>query len=105
MTPTTISSSMPCVSTLAEPGSRPGEGGGVCATRPELFGRCSSKARSGSVFAGDVSDDALDPECERFCFFAGCCMSMVEGGERAGRGAPGMAMPSEGSERDFRRVL
>lgn len=104
MTPTTISSSMPCVSTLACAESPPGEGGGVSASRPELFGRCSSKARSGRVFDGEVSDDVLDPECERFCFFAGCCMS-VEGGERADRGAPGIAMPRDGSERDFRRVL
>jgi hypothetical protein len=57
------------------------------------------------VLKGDVSDDALDPEWERFCFFAGCCRSVVEGGERADRGPPGIAMPSDGSERDFRRVL
>lgn len=52
-----------------------------------------------------MSDDVLDPECERFCFFAGCWRSVVEGGERADRGAPGIAMPKDGSERDFRRVL
>lgn len=57
------------------------------------------------MLGGEVRDDVLDPECERFCFFAGCCISTVEGGERTGRGAPGIAMPSEGSDRDFRRVL
>jgi hypothetical protein len=63
------------------------------------------KSRSGKVFDSDVSDDVLDPECERFCFFAGCWMSAVKGGERADRGPPGIAMPRDGSERDFRRVL
>lgn len=57
------------------------------------------------MFDGDGGDDALDPEWERFCFFAGCWRSEVEGGERADRGPPGIAMPRDGSESDFRRVL
>ena len=105
MTPTTISSSMPWVSTFACPDSPPGEGGGVSATRPELLGRCSSRARNGRVFDGDVSENVLEPECDRFCFFAGCWRSAIEGGERADRGPPGIAMPRDGSESDFRRVL
>lgn len=104
ITPTTISSSMPWVSTLVCPDSPPGEGGGVSATRPELFGRESSK-RSAIERCGDAMDD-VELEWVRLTFFAGCCVSLVEGGERADeREAPGRWMPSDGSDSDFLRVL
>jgi hypothetical protein len=102
MTPTTISSSMPCVSTFVCPDSPPGDGGGVSATRPALFGRCSSK-RNVMVRGGDVQD-VSEFECVRLTFFAGWA-SLVEGGERADREAPGRWMPSDGSDSDLRRVL
>lgn len=104
MTPTTISSSMPCVSTFACPDSPPGDGGGVSATRPELLGRCSSKRRA-RARGGDVIED-VEFECVRLTFFAGWWASLDEGGERADeRAAPGRWMPSDGSESDLRRVL
>jgi hypothetical protein len=104
MTPTTISSSMPCVSILAWPESPPGDGGGVSATRPALFGRSSK--RSVVVRGGDAIAET-DCECEwvRLIFFAGWWASLVEGGERADRDAPGSWMPSDGSDSDLRRVL
>jgi hypothetical protein len=104
ITPTTISSSMPCVSILACPDSPPGDGGGVSATRPALLGRCSSK-RSVEGLGGDAMDE-VELECVRLTFFAGCWWaSLVEGGERADRAAPGRWMPSDGSDSDLRRVL
>lgn len=102
MTPTTISSSMPCVSTFVCPDAPPGDGGGVSAARPALFGRWSSK-RSVVVRGGDVSE-ASEFECVRFTFLA-ACESLVEGGERGAREAPGMWMPMDGRDRLFRRVL
>lgn len=86
------------------PDSPPGDGGGVSATRPELLGRCSSR-RNADGRGGDAGADEREPECERFCFFATCWPSLVEGGERVVRGAPGSWMPSDGSDRDLRRVL
>jgi hypothetical protein len=71
ITPTTISSSMPWVSTFADPDSPPGDGGGVSTTRPELLGLCSSK-RKAEGRGGDGSADESEPECERFCFLAAC---------------------------------
>jgi hypothetical protein len=50
--------------------------------------------------------DDVELECVRLTFFAGCCASLVEGGERADeREAPGRWMPSDGSDNDFLRVL
>jgi hypothetical protein len=75
----------------------------VSATRPELFGRESSK-RSAIERGGDVMAD-VELECVRLTFFAGGA-SLVEGGERADdREAPGRWMPSDGNDSDFRRVL
>jgi hypothetical protein len=106
MTPTTMSSSMPWVSTLARSGTPPGEGGGVSTVRPALLGRCSSRRRAVGR-GGDARGEELElePEWERLSFFATCWPSTRAGGEREERGAPGRAMPSEGSESDFRRVL
>src|SRR5262245_52056101 len=92
MTPTTIVSSMPWVSTFVCLDSPPGDGGGVSATRPWLFGRSSKRSVAGR--GGEAGVEAEELECDRFCFFAMCCVSGFEGGERADRGAPGTAMPS-----------
>jgi hypothetical protein len=69
ITPTTISSSMPWVSIFVCPEWPPGEGGGVSATRPALFGRCSSKRRV-VVRGGEVMDE-VELEWVRLTFFAG----------------------------------
>ncbi len=82
----------------------PGEGGGVSATRPELLGRRSSK-RNVRARGGDVRKEETEPEWERLGFFVTGWPSLVEGGERADREAPGSCMPSEGSDSDLRRVL
>jgi len=101
ITPTTISSSMPCVSTFVCPDSPPGDGGGVSAARPALLGRCSSM-RNVVVRGGDVRD-AREFECVRFTFFAGwVSASAVEGDVRA---VLGRLIPSDGSDNDLRRVL
>lgn len=69
MTPTTIVSSMPCVSTFVCPDSPPGDGGGV-STRPELLGRSSKRIVEGrgGLFGGETVEDI---ECVRLTFFAG----------------------------------
>lgn len=102
MTPTTTVSSMPWVSTFVCLDSPPGDGGGV-STRPWLERRSSK--RSVAVRGGEVGGEAVVLECERFCLFATWWASVCEGGERAERGAPGTAMPSDGSDSDLRRVL
>jgi hypothetical protein len=94
MTPTTMMSSMPWVSTFVA--SPPGEGGGESGTRAPLL---SSKRKVGSR-GGEFGDEDVDPEWERFCLFATCGLS---GGERAAR--PGSAMPREGSDKLLRLVL
>jgi hypothetical protein len=98
-------SSMPCVSTFVCPDCPPGDGGGVSATRVALFGGVSKRNVEGR--GGLFGVEALEViECVRFCRFAeGCWPSAVEGGERADRGPPGKAMPSDGSDSDLRRVL
>lgn len=105
ITPTTIVSSMPWVSTFVWPDSPPGDGGGVSATRPELFGRSSKRSVEGRGGEAGVDEVELALECVRFCFFATCWPSLEEGGERADRGAPGTFMPRDGSDSDLRRVL
>ena len=95
---------MPWVSTFACLDSPPGDGGGVSATRPEDFGRDSSKRRAIGRDGEKMADVEL--ECVRLTFFAGWWASLVEGGERADdREAPGRWMPSDGSDNDLRRVL
>lgn len=80
ITPTTISSLMPSVSTLLSVEAR-GEGGGVCsyATRPLLLGR---SAKDTALVEFEVADDfGLDGSmdegevevCDLFIFFAGGC--------------------------------
>lgn len=80
ITPTTISSFMPSVSTLLSVEAR-GEGGGVCsyATRPLLLGR---SANDTALVECEVADDfGLDGDmgggevevCDRFIFFVGGC--------------------------------
>jgi hypothetical protein len=89
----------------------PGDGGGVCApaaARPALLDASSKRSdceREGDVESVLVED--VEIECVRLTFFVGgeCEPSLVEGGERADRGAPGSAMPSDGSDSDLRRVL
>lgn len=107
ITATTMVSSMPSVSTLVSANIPPGDGGGVCAaTRPVLLDPFSM--RSGSERGGEVAslsdEDEVETECVRLTFFEGG-ESAADGGERADRGAPGSAMPSEGSDSDLRRVL
>ena len=104
ITPTTMMSSMPWVSTFVCPDSPPGDGGGVSATRPALLLGRSSK-RSDDNRGGVVGVEEMEPECERLIFFATCSESAVVGGDRAARGPPGSAIPSDGSDSDFRRVL
>lgn len=80
MTPTTMSSSIPCVSIL-KPLVAPGEGGGVCcATRDRspscftTFGRDDGcdEGRGGGGEAEDAADDEWDEVVwERFVRFAG----------------------------------
>lgn len=107
MTPTTIVSSMPCVSTFVCPDAPPGEGGGVKAILPELFGR-SLRWRD----MGREGEGGVVVECDLLTLLDGGCWGcmgsvvvVVAGGERADRGPPGTAMPSDGSDSDLRRVL
>ena len=80
MTPTTISSLMPSVSTLLSVDAR-GEGGGVCsyATRPLLLGR---SAKDTALTECEVADDfGLDGDvgegdlevCDLLIFLVGGC--------------------------------
>ena len=88
ITPTTMVSSIPSVSTFVCPDSPPGDGGGVfSAIRPALFGRSSRKrmvvVRGGLAGVGEVELEV----CDRLIFFEGgccCCCSpgTVAGGER-----------------------
>jgi hypothetical protein len=112
ITATTIVSSMPSVSTFVCAACPPGDGGGVCAAaRLALWGVSSNRRVNGRDGLFDVGVEALETEpdeCARFTFFAGgeCrWLSVVEGGERADRGPPGNAMPSDGRDSDLRRVL
>ena len=121
MTPTTISSFMPSVSTL-KPARSPGDGGGVVsATRLTVDG-----SRSCLIFGDDDDEEALGEgmvgDCDgaelelsqRFNFLAGGWVSLsigvltvVAGGERCEVDLElfGMWMPSNDSETDFRLVL
>jgi len=78
ITPTTMSSLMPSVSTLPS-AAGPGEGGGVFskAALPLLFGLSANETAFGCVEgvdddgrAGEVGEDEIEG-CDRFIFFAG----------------------------------
>ena len=110
ITPTTIVSSMPWVSTFVWPDTPPGEGGGVKAILPALLGRSSMRMEMDREGEGGVV-----VECDLLTLFCGGCWGCmgsvvvvvvaVEGGERAGLGPPGTEMPNEGRDSDLRRVL
>jgi len=85
ITPITISSLIPSVSTFTSP-TAPGEGGGVCsyAVLPLLLGR-SAKVTDLEAVDVLVSDrglagvvcDAVSDVCDRFIFFVGGCWASV----------------------------
>jgi hypothetical protein len=62
---------------------------------------------------GREGEGGVVVECDLLTLFCGGCWGcmgsvvvvVVEGGERADRGPPGTAMPSDGSDNDFRLVL
>ena len=92
---------MPCVSTFVCPDSPPGLGGGVATPRPAGFGGVSKRSVEGRF--GLVEIEAFEV-FRRFALGSfGCEPPAAEGGDRADR--PGMAMPSDVRESDFRRVL
>lgn len=80
ITPTTISSLMPSVSTLLSVDAR-GDGGGVCsyATRPLLLGRSANdttlvecEVADDLGLGGDVGEGELEV-CDLLIFFVGGC--------------------------------
>jgi len=112
ITPTTISSLIPSVSTFVCPDSPSGDGGGVSATRPAGFG-CSLLNRKDEGRGGVVGVETFEvAECDRLTFFEGGWCSPETEAEEGGEGRCdddrelfGSWIPSDGSDSDLRRVL